>query len=94
MKKIFIVLFLATCASCSYAYVTEQSLTSEHVLKNLHYSDETIRLININKGSLNSEPTEVPYVNNWIKIYKYLDPATDSLDFGRGNIRFENTIMY
>ena len=74
--------------NASEAYMTPSDMTSTTVLKNLRYSDETIRLIQLKATNLFAEPIEPENEKNYIKFYKYLNPGTDGLEFGIRDIKF------
>lgn len=89
MKKIiYIFLFMFLTVNSSNASMTGADMTSTTVLKNLRYSDETIRLIQLKATNLFAEPIEPENEKNYIKFYKYLNPGTDGLEFGIRDIKF------
>ena len=89
MKKIIFIFFIMLLGiNASEAYMTPSDMTSTTVLKNLRYSDETIRLIQLKATNLFAEPIEPEDEKNYIKFYKYLNPGTDGLEFGIRDIKF------
>ncbi len=89
MKKIIFIFFIMLLGiNASEAYMTPSDMTSTTVLKNLRYSDETIRLIQLKATNLFAEPIEPENEKNYIKFYKYLNPGTDGLEFGIRDIKF------
>lgn len=89
MKKIaFIFFIMFLVINPSNASITGADLTSTTVLKNLRYSDEIIRLIQLKSVNLFAEPIEPENEKNYVKFYKYLNPGTDGLDFGLRDIKF------
>ncbi len=89
MNKIVFTLFIFILGiNTANASMTGADMTSTTVLKNLRYSDETIRLIQLKTTNLFAEPIEVENEKNYIKFYKYLNPGTDGLEFGLRDIKF------
>ncbi len=89
MNKIVFTLFIFILGiNTANASMTGADMTSTTVLKNLRYSDETIRLIQLKTTNLFAEPIEVENEKNYIKFYKYLNPGTDGLEFGLREIKF------
>ncbi|UKI40623.1 MAG: DUF1643 domain-containing protein [Candidatus Melainabacteria bacterium] len=59
MKKIVFIFFIMFLGiNASQASMTSSDMTSTTVLKNLRYSDETIRLIQLKATNLFAEPIE------------------------------------
>lgn len=89
MNKIVFTLFIFILGiNTANASMTGADMTSTTVLKNLRYSDETIRLIQLKATNLFAEPIEIENEKNYIKFYKYLNPGTDGLEFGLREIKF------
>lgn len=89
MKKIvFIFFIMLLTVNSSNASMTGADMTSTTVLKNLQYSDETIRLIHLKSVNLFAEPIEPENEKNYVKFYKYLNPGSDGLEFGLREIKF------
>lgn len=89
MKKIIFIFFIMFFGiNAAQASLTPSDMTSTTVLKNLRYSDETIRLIQLKATNLFAEPIEPENEKNYVKFYKYLNPGTDGLEFGIRDIKF------
>ena len=103
MKKLLLILFvLFAVNSHAFAVITPEESTSETYLKNHGYSDETIRLIELQHAQINgikstykrNEPdwyTSNKAVSFVRKIFINLDGGLDDQRFMEHNIRYTNS---
>ena len=93
MKKILtLTLMLLISASAGMCSISNKEMTNETYMKNQGYSDETIRLINmqIYEPFGEKEKQGTPIGRAWRKINAFIDPAYDDGKFGQQNIEFTN----
>ena len=90
MKKLIIstILMAVVCSMApAFAVIDSERLLNEDYLKNAGYSPEAIRMIKIKSYDPYS-PYEEPGrgKNIFVRLWNYIDPATESGYFGRSKI--------
>ncbi len=97
MKKLLFrtfMLSLALIASINLnmvkAEIPADFTSSEQALRQQHYSEETIRLIQLQKVDWTSEPIRKQKDPILVRFYRYLDPASDDKNFGTTNLNWDN----
>lgn len=83
---------LLVSTSAGICAMSNGEMTNETYMKNQGYSDETIRLINLQiyKPFEEQEKQGTPIGRAWRKINAFLDPGYDNGQFGQQNIDFTN----
>lgn len=100
MKKFLSILFVLTMVNLPcFSAITPEEATSIEYLNNRGYSQETSRLVDLQKRQINGQP--VSYKSNdpdWYhsnkpvnfvrKLFMYLDCGLDDQKFGQNNIEY------
>ena len=94
MKKILtFVIMLLVSTSAGMCAMSNGEMTDAVYMKNQGYSDETVRLINMQIYDTHKEK-EIdngnPIGRAWRKFNAFIDPAYDDGQFGRKNTEFIN----
>jgi len=95
MKRIscIAVLMIFTMAA-GFCEISNDMVMSKTFLKNQGFSDEMIRVINLQKYDAYTARDTGKLTGGqrmWQKIYAYIDPGYDNGNFGDKNIIFKNT---
>ena len=101
MKKILLFLsaFILTCCftGSAFAEIHINEYMSYEFLETQGYSQDMVRLVEINKAKTFGEPLPEQWSSNiikrtWQKTWAYLDPSDDVGDFGFHDIKVRSTL--
>lgn len=103
MKKLLLLGLVAMIAAPAFAGMDVRESTSPETLRNGNYSEEAIRLIQLNKAYANAVPINLPDPNHYKignkffdttsdvlrEIFIYIDPSYDDNKFFVRDLRFK-----